>query len=37
MSRNRLTRKEKIRALLACGECETVAEAKIYLVDMGED
>ena len=36
MSRKKLTRKEKIQALLACGECKTVAEARIYLIDMGE-
>jgi len=36
MSRKRLSRKEKMRALVLCGECKNLAEARIYLIDMGE-
>jgi hypothetical protein len=32
----RMSRADKARALVAMGECETLAEARIYLTDMGE-
>jgi hypothetical protein len=31
-----VTIREKIQALIDMGECETVAEARAYLADMGE-
>jgi hypothetical protein len=31
-----MSRKDKAKALVAMGECETMKEAYIYLEDMGE-
>jgi hypothetical protein len=31
-----LSRAEKARALVECGECETLSEARAFLADMGE-
>jgi len=36
MRTKRLSKRDKMRALVAFGECKNLKEARIYLIDMGE-